>query len=99
MAQRFAQELGAGLGGKLGELGEADGSAFAGVFFVALCAGGVVLQNTDGFGDVALLDEFADVGLHIARRNAPCFVGEKNGALAAFGNGSPELAVENFAVG
>ncbi len=98
MAQRFAQQLGIHLGVKLGKLGKAGGSLFSRVGFFAFGARGIVLENADRFSDVSFLDQIIDVGLHVAGRDAPRFVGEQDGALAAFRNCGPELAVQDFAV-
>ena len=45
-----------------------------------------------------MLDQFADVGLHIARRNAPRLAGHQHRALAALRHCCPELPVQNFTV-
>ena len=98
MLQRVDQQLRIDLGVQLGHLRQARGGFLARVAFVAVGARGVVLQDADRVRDISLLDQFADVGLHVARRNAPRFGREQHGALAAFGNAGPELAIENFAM-
>ncbi len=45
-----------------------------------------------------MLDQLADVRLHVARRNAPRFFGKQHRPLAALRHCRPELPVENLAV-
>src|SRR6202011_4173714 len=72
---------------------------FARIGFFAVGAGGIVLQNLDGFRDVSFFQQASYVGLHVTRRNAPRILGKQDTLLAAFRDSSPELAVEDFAVG
>ena len=98
MLERGAEEARVELGVELGHFREAGGGFLARVVVFGVGARGVILQDADGVGDISLLDQFADVGLHVARRDAPRLAGEKHGAFAAFRYGGPELAIENFAV-
>ena len=45
-----------------------------------------------------MLDQFADIGLHVARRDAPRFSRKQHGLLTAFRYRCPELPIENLAV-
>jgi hypothetical protein len=48
--------------------------------------------------DIPVLDQMGDVRLHVLRWDAPRVSRHQNGLLAAFGNGRPELPVENLAM-
>jgi len=69
--QRFAQQPGIGFRIQCGHLGKAGRGFLPRVGLFAAGASRIVLKNTDGFGYIAVLDQLAHIGLHVARRNAP----------------------------
>ena len=69
--QRFAEQLRIGLGIKFGHLGKSYGGFLPRIGLLAVRASRIILKNADGLGDVAVLDQFGNIGLHVARRNAP----------------------------
>ena len=98
MLQRLAEQFRIGLRIKLGHFGEPYRGLFPCVDVFAVRASGIILKNADGFRDVSVLDQFTDVGLHVARRNAPRLARKQHGALPAFRHRRPELLIQNFPV-
>src|SRR5579885_391582 len=97
-AQRIPKKLGIRLRVKLGEFGKAHGGSLAGFRVFTFRAGRIVLQDANGVGDFALLNQERHVRLDVARRNAPGFVGKQDGALAGLRHSRPKTAVQNLAV-
>src|SRR5437762_6991192 len=98
MPQGFAQQLWVGFGVQFGHLGEPGSGFLARFSLFAVRASRIILKDADGIGDVAILDQVADVRLHVARGNAPGLFRKQHGALAAIRHCRPELPVENLAV-
>src|SRR3989442_109474 len=73
-------------------------SPLPGITGIALYTRSVVLQNTVGVRNFSALDQIENIGLHISRRYAPRFVGQKHCALPRFRNRGPELPVKNLSV-
>src|SRR6266478_664312 len=93
MPQRFAEQFGVSLGIQLGHLGEPDGGLLPRIGVFAFRALRIILKDADGFRDISMLDQFGDVGLHVARRNAPRLPGHQHGTFAALRHRCPELPV------
>src|SRR6266446_1005191 len=98
MPQRFAQQLRIGFTVQFGHLRKSGRGFLARFSLFAVRAGRIILKDADGVGIVAVLDEIAYVGLHVARGNAPGLFRKQHGALAAIGHCRPELPVKNLAV-
>ena len=96
--QRFSQQFRIGFGIQLGHFGKPDGGFLPRVGFFTVRASRIILKNTDGFRDVPVLDQLANVGLHVARRDTPRLSRKQHGALTALRHRRPKLFVENFAM-
>ncbi len=89
--QRFAKQLWIGFAIQFGHLGESGRGFLARFRLFAVRASRIILKDANGIGDVAVLDQLAYVGLHVARRNAPRLLGKQHGALAALRHCRPQL--------
>ena len=73
--QGFAEQPRIGLGIQFGHLGKSHRGFFPRLGLFAVRASRIILKNADGLGDVALLDQSAHIGLHVARRYTPSLSG------------------------